>query len=81
MSEYTFTIHARDMLREREISEEWVSQTVNRPDEKNIGKDGNMHYFKSLPERENQVLHVVVNETVKPNRVITLFLDRRRRAK
>jgi len=46
MPEYTFTVHARDMLREREISEEWVSQAVNLPDEKNIGKDGNVHYFK-----------------------------------
>ena len=81
MPEYTFTVHARDMLRDREISEEWVSQAVNLPDEKNIGKDGNVHYFKSLPERENQVLHVVVNETAKPNRIVTLFLDRRRRAR
>lgn len=81
MPEYTFTAHAKDMLREREIPEEWVSQAVNLPDEKNMGRDGNMHYFKSLPERENRVLHVVVNETVKPIRIVTLFLDRRRRAK
>ena len=81
MPEYTFTVHARDMLREREISEELVSQALNLPDEKNMGKDGNMHYFKSLPERGKQVLHVVVNENVKPYRIVTLFLDRRRRAK
>jgi len=81
MPEYTFTAHARDMLREREISEEWVSKGINLPDEKKMGKDGNIHYFKSLPERENRVLHIVVNETVKPNRIVTLFLDRRRRTK
>jgi len=81
MPEYTFTVHARDMLREGDIPEEWVLQAVNLPDEKNMGKDGNMHYFKSLPEPVNRVLHVVINETVEPNRIVTLFLDRRRRAK
>ena len=81
MPEYTFTAHARDMLREREIPEQWVLQAINEPDEKNMGNDGNMHFFKSMPERENRILHVVVNETVEPSRIVTLFLDRRRRMK
>jgi len=79
MSEYLFTAHARDMLREREILEQWVLQTINNPDNKKPGKDGNIHYFRLLPERENRILHVVVNETAEPNRIITLFLDRRER--
>jgi len=82
MPEYLFSIHAKDMLKERDILEEWVLQTVNNPDKKNSGGDGNMHYFKSIPERGNRVLHVIVNETVEPNRIVTLFLDKRaRRAK
>ena len=81
MPEYTFTAHARDMLREREIPEQSVLQAINEPDEKNMGNDGNMHFFKSMPERENRILHVVVNETVEPSRIVTLFLDRRRRMK
>ena len=81
MPEPVFTVHARDMLREREIPEQWVLDAISAPDEKNIGSDGNSHYFKSLPERENRFLHVVVNESVEPNRVVTLFLDRRRRTK
>lgn len=81
MPEYTFTTHARDMLREREIREQWALAAIDKPDEKSMGKDGNMHYFKSLPERENRVLHVVVNETAKPNLIVTLFLDRRRSTK
>ena len=82
MPEYLFSIHAKDMLKERDILEEWVLQTVNNPDKKNSGDDGNMHYFKSIPERGNRVLHVIVNETVEPNRIVTLFLDKRaRRAK
>ncbi len=79
MSEYLFTTHAKDMLKEREILEEWVLQTISSPDKKKPGNDGNIHYFRLLPERENRILHVVVNETIKPNRIVTLFLDRRER--
>lgn len=79
MSEYLFSIHAKDMLKERDIPEQWVLQTISNPDKKDTGTDGNMHYFKALPERDNRVLHVVVNETVEPNRIVTLFLDRRAR--
>ena len=81
MPEPIFTVHASDMLKEREIPAEWVLDVINAPDEKNLSSDGNTHYFKSLPERENRILHVVVNETVEPNRIVTLFLDRRRRTK
>ena len=79
MSEYIFTVHAKDMLKEREIKEEWVLQTIQNPDRRQIGNDSNTHYFRILPDRANHTLHVVVNETVKPNRIITLFLDRRER--
>jgi hypothetical protein len=81
MPDYVFTTHARDMLKEREIPEQWVMTAISEPDEKNMESDGNAHYFKTLPERDNRVLHIVVNETVEPNRIVTLFLDRRRRLK
>lgn len=64
MSEYLFTAHAKDMLKEREITEQWVLQTIHNPDKKMSGNDGNIHYFRLLPERGNHVLHVVVNETL-----------------
>ena len=79
MSEYVFTAHAKDMLKEREIMEQWVLQTIRNPDKKMLGNDGNTHYFRLLPERKNHVLHVVINETLEPNRIVTLFLDRRER--
>lgn len=81
MADYVFTLHARDMLKEREIPEQWVLDAISVPDEKSIESDGNTHYFKSLSERENRVLHIVVNETTEPSRIVTLFLDRRRRIK
>ena len=79
MPEYVFTAHAKDMLKERGILEEWVLQTIQDADQKKLGNDSNAHYFKLLPGRENHILHVVVNETVEPNRIVTLFLDRRER--
>jgi hypothetical protein len=79
MSEYIFTAHAKDMLKERAILEEWVLETVRNPDAKKPANDGNMHYFKSLIERDHHTLHVVVNEADEPNRIVTLFLDRRER--
>jgi len=44
MPEYLFSNHAKDMLKERDILEEWVLQTINNPDQKNSGDDGNIHY-------------------------------------
>lgn len=79
MAEYVFTRHAKDMLRERGIQEEWVLQSIRNPDRRQLGNDGNVHYFRILHERANRILHVVVNETVEPNRIVTLFLDRRER--
>jgi hypothetical protein len=79
MSEHLFMAHAKDMIKEREITEQLVLRTIRNPDKKVVGKDGNTHYFRLLPERGNHVLHVVVNETTEPNRIVTLFLDRRER--
>jgi hypothetical protein len=79
MSDYIFTAHAKDMLKERDIREEWVLQTIRDPDRTRKGNDNNTHYFKLLPEREGNILHVVVNENVEQKRIVTLFLDRRER--
>jgi hypothetical protein len=38
--------HAKDMLKERNILEEWVWRTVNSPSQMRTGEDGNTHYIK-----------------------------------
>jgi hypothetical protein len=76
-----FSKHAKDMLTERNISEEWVWRTINSFDNMEAGADGNMHYSKAIEEKENRVLHVVVNQNVEPNRIVTVFFDRRLRSK
>jgi hypothetical protein len=71
--------HATDMMRERDIPEEWLWRTLDAPDRTENGVDENTHYIKAIPERQGHFLRVIVNERVTPQRVVTLFFDRRLR--
>ena len=77
MPDLEFTKHARHILTRRKILEEWVWRVINTPDRKRRGDDDNMHYTKTIHEKEGRVLHVVVNSNVQPNRIVTVFFDRR----
>ncbi len=77
MPEFEFSGHAKDMLEERNIMEEWVWRTVNTPTRKRMGEDGNLHFTKTIKERDGRVLHVVVNPNSDPRRIVTVFFDRR----
>jgi hypothetical protein len=77
MQDIELSSHTKDMLVERNILEEWVWRTINTPSRKRKGADDNMHYTKAIKERGGRVLHVVVNPNVQPNRVVTVFFDRR----
>lgn len=76
-----FLAHAKDMLVERKISEEWVWRTITSPDSQEIGVDHNTHYTKAIQEYEGRILRVVVNLNVEPNRIVTVFFDRRLKRK
>ena len=67
MPEIEFSAHAKDMLVERNILEEWVRRTIDSPDNKEFGADDNTHYMKAIKENDNRVLRVVVNANVEPN--------------
>lgn len=77
MPDFELSAHTKDMLKERNIAEEWLWRTLTTPDRKRRGEDGNMHYTKTIREREGRVLRVVVNTDVQPNRIVTVFFDRR----
>jgi hypothetical protein len=79
MQDLELSQHARDMLQEREIREEWMWRTVLEPDRIEVGMDGNTHYMKAIPEHAGRFLRVVVNADVQPGRIVTLFFDRRLR--
>ena len=77
MPDLEFSKHAKYMLPRRKILEEWVWRVINTPDKKQRGEDDNLHYTKTIREKEGRVLHVVVNTHVQPNRIVTVFFDRR----
>jgi hypothetical protein len=81
MSDYVFSKHAVDMMEERSILEDWIWRALSESDNTFTSKDGNLHFTKAITERDNRVLHVVVNPAFSPKRVITLFFDRRLRSK
>ncbi len=59
----------------------WVWRTLQSPDRTELGADGNAHYIKAIPEHGGRFLRVVVNRRVAPERVVTVFFDRRLRRK
>ena len=81
MTETIFSKHATGMMIERKISEDWVWRTLNESENTFTGEDSNLHYTRAIVEKENRVLHVVVNPAVSPNRIVTVFFDRRLRSK
>jgi hypothetical protein len=72
-----FTAHARTMMHERMIQEEWILRTVTIPDSIEERRDDEKHYLKKIPEAGGKMLRVIVNPQTNPHRVITVFLDRR----
>jgi hypothetical protein len=75
--EWEFSGHAKDMLTERSIREEWVLRVLNSPRDVQHMADGTTHYIGPIEENENRMLRVVANTRVRPQRVITTFFDRR----
>ncbi len=79
MVEYEFSEHAYEMLKERNIKNEWVDKTIGEPDDKESKDDGTIHYLKAIQEFEGRILRVIINPDVEPLRRVTLFFDRRQR--
>ena len=80
MPDIAFTDHATDMLKERGIRKDWVWRTINTPDgKKRHEDDGTIHYTKAIKEKGGRVLRVVVSQNTQPNRIVTVFFDRRLR--
>jgi len=73
--------HTRNMMAERKISEEWIRRAINNPERTEENTDNNIHCFKSIPEQEGRILHVVINTHIVPEKVVTVFFDRRARRK
>ena len=77
MIEYEFSEHAYDMLRERNIQEDWAKLAIEEPERKEPKDDGTVHYIRAIEQYEGRFLRVVVNPDVSPQRIVTVFFDRR----
>lgn len=78
MDELDFSGHARQMMEERNISENQVRQ-VAHPDAREEGTDefGRvLYYWKKIEGLRGSVLKVTINPDVSPRRVVTLHPDR-----
>lgn len=80
---FELTKHAKDALTEREIPIEWVERTLNtpelrRPDPRDAAVE---RRFRRIPEFGGRVLRVAVNTKVEPNRVVSVFFDRKMKGK
>lgn len=80
---YELTQHARDVLTERNIPVEWLERALGEPEWKQADpKDATLERrYRKIPEHENRVLRVVVNTTVAPERVVSVYFDRTMKGK
>ncbi|HIK45968.1 MAG TPA: DUF4258 domain-containing protein [Leptolyngbyaceae cyanobacterium M65_K2018_010] len=71
--------HAHYQMQERNIQITWLEATLSAPDQclTLADRHGNTHYLKRIPDFGNRWLRVIVNPNVDPQRVITIFFDRR----
>ena len=76
-----YTRHFNEMLEERNIRQSWIEQAVRNPDRTENREDDTRHFIRQIPEHGNRWLRVVVNVSVRPNRAVTAFFDRRLRRK
>ncbi|MFQ5707570.1 MAG: DUF4258 domain-containing protein [bacterium] len=80
MTEYEFSEHAHKMLKERKIRQDWVTSTMETPDRIELKDDGTVHHIRAIEAYGGRSLRVVVNPKVTPQRIVTLFFDRRLRS-
>ena len=80
---YELTKHAAEVLEEREIKTEWMEGTLTAPELVLPDPDGAAveRRFRRIPEFGGRVLRVSVNTKVEPNRVVSIFFDRKMKGK
>jgi len=83
MEDYQLSDHAKDVMKEREISWRWIMETIMNPtlilrDE----VDGNLeHSLAPIPDFGERVLRVIRNVGANPKKVVTAYFDRKMRGK
>jgi hypothetical protein len=80
---FELTKHAQKALDEREIPMEWLERTLSAPELTLPDPDDATveRRFRRIPEFGGRVLRVAVNTTVEPNRIVSVFFDRKMKGK
>ena len=80
---FELTKHARRAMTEREIAVEWVERTLAAPELRLPDPDDPAveRLYRRIPEFGGRVLRVAVNTTVAPERVVSVFFDRKMKGK
>jgi len=83
MPDFDLTAHARTVIAERSIKEEWLERVFLNPEkvEPDRGDPALQHALGRIPEHGNRMLRIVYNQSVKPFRIVTAYFDRARRDK
>jgi hypothetical protein len=80
---YELTQHTRDVIEERQISIDWLERALASPTliEASITDPELESRFAKIPEFGDRVLRVIVNTQVVPERVVSVYFDRRMKGK
>lgn len=80
---YKLTQHAKDVLEEREIPLVWLERVLDDPQRSEPDEDDPEleHRLGRIAEHGNRVLRIVINKTVRPVQVVTVYFDRTMRNK
>jgi uncharacterized DUF497 family protein len=80
---FELTKHAQKALDEREIPFAWLERTLSAPELVLPDPDHATveRRFRRIPEFGGRVLRVAVNTAVEPNRVVSVFFDRKMKGK
>ena len=76
---FKLSVHAKDVMKNRNITEDWVYAILNNPSvTMDIAKD-EVHLYGIIDEYNNRCLKVVINPL--KNLVITTYFDRKMKKK
>lgn len=80
---YDLTQHARDAIAKRKIATPWLEEALANPAraEPDASDPELEHRLATITEFGNRMLRVVVNRTVSPVKVVTVYLDRSMKGK
>ena len=75
---FKLTLHAKQMIEEREISMKWIEQALDSPNKvEQDKKDRDLkHYLRRIVENNDKILRVVINNKADPIKVIMAYFDR-----